>query len=255
MSQITASALMADFQRMLDEHWDYRDGAAQEGCVDCSGAFVWAFRQHGKRIYHGSNRIAREEVVALLPTAQARPGMAAFKRRSPEKSGYSLPTTYRTGGARCTGDLNDYYHIGLVDANGCVLNAQGTATGFVSTPLAQWDCAGYLKQVEYEKEETMSQTESITTAIVTAQNGRTVNLRQRPDKSSAILARVPLGTQVTVLETAEGWAHITVCEKTGYMMNEFLTQLDENDAATMSDVLSRVTALEKRVDALEGGVG
>ncbi len=99
----------------------------------------------------------------------------------------------------------------------------------------------------------MPQTESITTAIVTAQSGRTVNLRQRPDKSSAILARVPLGTQVTVLESAEGWAHITVCEKTGYMMNEFLTRQDENDAATMSDVLSRVSALEKRVDALEGG--
>ena len=41
---------------------------------DCSGAFARAYKAHGPSIYHGSNRIAREYVVELLPPSAAKPG-------------------------------------------------------------------------------------------------------------------------------------------------------------------------------------
>ena len=78
MSKIAVSDILGDFQRMLDEHWKYTAGASETGNVDCSGAFVWAHRQHGQRIYHGSNRIARTEIVELVPISAAKPGMAVL---------------------------------------------------------------------------------------------------------------------------------------------------------------------------------
>ena len=65
---------------------------------DCSGAFVRAYKAHGLSIYHGSNRIAREYVVQLLPPSYAKPGMAAFKAYNPGDKYYALPSEYKPGG-------------------------------------------------------------------------------------------------------------------------------------------------------------
>lgn len=118
---------------------------------DCSGAFVRAYRAHGLSIYHGSNRIAREYVVQLLPISRAEPGMAAFKARKPGEKYYALPAEYRKGGKRYSGDLNDYYHIGVVDTDGQhVLHCANTREGFLRSDIGQgWCAAARLKQVEY----------------------------------------------------------------------------------------------------------
>lgn len=243
-SLIPYQTLLHCFSQMLQEHWSYQMGAAKKGCVDCSGAFVYAYRQSGKSIYHGSNRIARYELVSLLPIDQAKPGMAALKCRTPTDKRYALPASYQQGGTYYTGDLNDYYHIGLVAQDMTVLNAQSASTGFTASPLSSWDFVGYLTQVDYQQEENMT-----STAFVTATSGQTVNLRQRPDKNSLIIARVPIGTPVQVSETADGWAQVTYGNHTGYMMTQFLkTSLDT------AELLSRLSALEKRVAALEGGM-
>lgn len=56
---MTAEQLVAEFEVMLTEHWAYAWGAAKEGVVDCSGAFVYAMEQYGLQIAHGSNSIYR----------------------------------------------------------------------------------------------------------------------------------------------------------------------------------------------------
>lgn len=172
---MTAQELIRDFQRMWTEKWGYISGAAggiwtqsnQDAAdektrkysqqwvgrrvADCSGAFVWAFKQHGQSIYHGSNRIAREHVEELLPITQAKPGMAVLKAREPGEKYYALPAEYRKGGKRCNGDLKDYYHIGLVDADGQhVLHCANTREGFVRGGIGQgWCAAARLKAVDY----------------------------------------------------------------------------------------------------------
>lgn len=119
---------------------------------DCSGAFVRAYKAQGMSIYHGSNRIAREHVEALLPVAEARPGMAVFKARAPGEKYYALPAEYRQGKGRCNGDLNDYYHIGLVDEDGAhVLHCANVQSGFVRGDLTQgWVAAARLREVSYD---------------------------------------------------------------------------------------------------------
>ena len=44
--------------------WRYEWGAAKQGCVDCSGAFVYALKKYGLSIYHGSNTIWREYLTS-----------------------------------------------------------------------------------------------------------------------------------------------------------------------------------------------
>ena len=47
MTIIQANDLIALFKRMAREHWRYEWGKAKEGAVDCSGAFVYAFKELG----------------------------------------------------------------------------------------------------------------------------------------------------------------------------------------------------------------
>lgn len=259
MSKIPVADILADFQRMRDNHWAYVAGSSATGKVDCSGAFVWAYRQHGKSIYHGSNRIAREEVAGLLPVKQAQPGMAVFKLRAPNHGRYDLPSAYKQGGKHYNGDINDYYHIGLMGENGKVLNAQSTATGFVESPLNDWDCVGYLNQVDYgggtnDMTETCNQV--LYTGVVVAQTGKTVNLRASANKSSNIVERVKIGTEVNVLEDLGEWLKVETADHQGYMMACYVVQsVDVVAQSEMQVVLERLEALEARIQALEGGVG
>lgn len=155
---INAIWLVKQFQRMWQEDWEYVWGASSTGKVDCSGAFVWAYRQQGAKIYHGSNRIARVHVERLIPIDEALrdglivPGMAAFRSRKPGQSKYELGKQYKEGGEYYTGDLNGYYHIGLVDEDtGYVLNAAGTSSDFDRHPIGEnWSHVARLLDVDYD---------------------------------------------------------------------------------------------------------
>lgn len=259
---IKAVEMVAIFTQMRTDRWGYipetsgemwtqakQDAATGENVrkygqqwvghrvADCSGAFVYAYRQRGLSIYHGSNRIAREYVVELLPISQARPGMAAFKARD---STQKLPKEYLPGGSHYNGDTKDYYHIGLVDADGQhVINAQSTQTGVVKSDLNGWDCVARLKAVEYpDTEEDMSDIK-----YVWAPTGDSVFLRPRASTNANYICKVPIGSQVEVLgTTSTGWSGVRYGEKTGYMMNQFLV-----DALPGEDA-GQQTAQESTVD-------
>lgn len=222
---IPVSALIADFQQMLREAWRYAWGACRQGEVDCAGAFKWAFEHHGCSLYQGSNRMARTEVVRLCPigSVQLVPGMVAFKHRIPGDPGYALPEGYKPGGSHHNGDLNDYYHVGLIDEDTArVLNAQGSATGFVASPVAQgWTHVGYLKQVDYGAPQ--ATVTSSATARVHADNGKPVKMRDKPSESCRSWVELPVGTLVTLRgPDLIGWTPVRCGGREGYIMTKFL---------------------------------
>ena len=62
-------------------------------------------------------------------------------------------------------------------------------------------------------------------AIVTAEKGSTVNLRQNPSMNATVLAKIPLKTIVEVLEEIDNeWAKIKYNDIIGYMMRQFLVK-------------------------------
>ena len=263
---MTKDAILALFEQMQVEHWRYTMGAAEQGIVDCSGAFVYACKVlDGVDLYHGSNYMARNEAMQLLPITQATPGMIAFKAREPSEQGYALPEKYRQGGKSYTGDVRDYYHVGLVSRDGThVLNAQSSETGFVSSALTTkngWDFVGYGMHIDYGDEDTTpKQEEGKTTmekATVTATSGSTVNMRVKPSVTANLVDRVPVGAQVDIVSSGSEWSIVKYDGLTGYMMTRYLTKdgTAGTDTTELDALKEQIAKLEERVQALEGGVG
>lgn len=216
---IKASALINLFQRMLDEHWAYAPGAAREGCVDCSGAFVWAYKQLGATIEHGSNSIAHLRVGEYVPVSEARPGYAVFKLR---------PWREDDSGNRWFDQQpGDCYHIGLMGQDGRVLNAQSTKTGFVASPVSQnWAFAAPLKAVSYSDDVEGGETMYGNATVKTQKAGSYVNLREGASTRAAVIGKVYDGERVNVLrEAGTGWIYgKTQAGAEGYMSADYIIE-------------------------------
>lgn len=252
---MTATELIQIFQTMHQEHWSYEWGKAQRGCVDCSGAFVYAFRQHGLSIAHGSNTIAREHIAGnLLPISKAKPGMVAFKCRTWRET----DRDNRWYGS----DPGDIYHVGLVDEDPrYVLNAKGEQSGFCRNEIKTWSYVAYLKNITYNKEE-VSKMQTATVVLPSGATGKTVNFRTRPDRDAQLVERVPVGSQVEVLEDQGAWCKIQWAGKTGYMMSNYL-EYEGQDGESLPDLTDddriqidqALKAIETAVDIIGNIVG
>ena len=210
---MTAKQLVQEFREMLG--WAYRWGDAKRGSVDCSGAFVYAFRQHGLKIYHGSNTIWRNYLSAKgrIGEIPLVPGAAVFKWREDGE-----PAQFRNDGE------DDFYHIGLYIGDGKVIEAKSVKYGCVESGInSGWTHEGYLKDVEYEEEE--ERVEEIRMAVVVAESGSTVNVRREPNGQR--IGRIPLGEKVEVYTSEGGWSSVAykggAAEAiSGYVKTEFL---------------------------------
>ena len=260
---IPVDQLIDLFRLMYQEHWRYVLGAAEEGCVDCSGAFVYAYRQFGMKIAHGSNAIARKYIIgAMMPISMAQPGMAAFKIKSPGEAGYDLPVKYQEGKAEYNGDLNDYYHIGLVDEDTrYVLNAKGEKYGFCLNLLTTkngWDFVAWLKDVNYDGKE--EGTGMIAKVVPTSTSkGNTVNMREKASTDSPIIVRVPFGSVVEVITDQGKWSHIEYDGKTGWMQSNYLEYtgmpddtITDEDRMTVMDCLKQIEQAAEKIGLILG---
>ncbi len=211
---IDVNKLLDLFERMEREHWDYELGAAREGCVDCSGAFVLAFKQLGASIEHGSNSIAHLRVGEYVPVAQAKSGYAVFKMRAWRDE---------DRGNRWYGESpGDCYHIGLMGRDGKVLNAQGVKTGFVASGAKSWAFAAPLNAVKYE---TKGDEKMFGNATVSVTSGY-LNIREGAGTAAKIIARAENRTRVNVIREAggTGWVFGKLeSGEAGYMSGEYLT--------------------------------
>lgn len=95
------------------------------------------------------------------------------------------------------------------------------------------------------KEEDDQMTEMNYLAVVTANKGKAVNLRQSPSTMSRVLKTVPLGEKVTVLahfDDAGVWAKVEYNGTAGYMMRMYLKaedwQSNEDEMVTITLPLS-----------------
>jgi hypothetical protein len=156
---IAVLELIALFQKALSEKWGYiwgasgqvwtkakQDAATREMTVkygskwighrvaDCSGLFVWAYKQLGASIYHGSNTIWNKYC--------SNKGELSGGKRSDGQ-----PIKPGTAVFMCKG--SDRHHIGLYIGDGTVIEARGTQTGVVTSLLSRWNEWGELKDVDY----------------------------------------------------------------------------------------------------------
>lgn len=260
---VKVASLIQLFQKMHKEHWAYIWGSAKEGCVDCSGAFDYAFKKlHGPNYPHGSNSIARKFIIGkLLPLSEAKPGMAAFKFHPPGEQGYDLPDKFLPGGGSCNGDYNDYYHIGLVDEDPkWVLNAKGEKEGFCRDGLTEkngWDCVAHLKGVDYgdsaeEKGEKIMQ-EAIV-VLPSGASGTTVNMRKTASTNAQVMVKVPVGSAIQVEDDQGQWCKILYEGRAGWMLSNYIEydgQGDETDGTETKVTLEQVEMVDRALKEIE----
>lgn len=228
MSKIPVNELISCFERMRDEHWDYCLNSAREGCVDCSGAFVWAYKQFNKTIFHGSNSIARLSVGDLLPISSARPGMVAVKVKD------------------WTDDDNDnrwydtnpgnVYHIGLViqnDSEMNVIEAKGERWGVVQSKLdSKWKFVAYLDDVDYTQKMEEVVMEYKYTGSIRLTSGY-VHLRSQPNITSKSIAKLYHGEPVEIGDSSQpNWYAIKdEAGNEGYVYSKYVNIEKEIESA------------------------
>lgn len=256
------SDFLAKVAEIAAESPTYKLGEdGSNGQCDCVGLIIGAIRRCGVKYteIHGSNWFARHYTRALMTVTAAddlQLGDLVYKARTPGAEGYALPSRYSKDP-----DRYDYYHIGVVTGVDPLRITHCTSGGgvdgiAVDSKLGQWRYKGQLTLIDdLKKEET-----PVSKGIVTAANGKPVNLRAKPKASAALIDRVPVGAEVTVRSSDGEWAQVSYNGRTGYMMAQFLTITGAADEAVSGDLAQRVAELtaavaelQRRVTELEGG--
>ena len=243
-----------------------------DGTCDCIGLIIGAIRRAGGKWpgTHGSNYAARFAVGGIMrnvSAAELEPGWIVFKALGPMDAGYDLPDKYRPGGAEYTGDVMDYYHVGVVTGVEPLAITHCTKGGgvdgvTVDTRQGDWRYAGPCALVTYDagtdSPEGGDTSMEIRRATVISQDGNPVKLRSTPSTDKPYLAKVPVGTQVEVMQDAQGWAQVRLPSgQVGYMMTKFLafegaeeTPEIEQDDTFATEVLDRLEGLQRTLDAV-----
>lgn len=237
-----------------------RDGS--DGLCDCIGLIIGAIRRNGIKYteIHGSNWFARHHTSSLMRVTDAADlslGDIVYKVRTPGAAGYDLPSRYAKDP-----DKYDYYHVGVVTGVDPMEITHCTSGGGVDgittdSKLGKWAYKGQLSEIDSQTEEGESMTIA---AKVIAANGKPVNMRKKPLTTSALVDRVPVGAEVSVISYDEDWAQIAHKGATGYMMTKFLDLPAEAPGAIsgvleqrVAELTQAVADLQARVAKLEGG--
>lgn len=234
---------MLDVQRLIQSFeeivgWPYASpGTNDRNGIDCSGAFVRAYRAQGASIYHGSNTIFRQhcsETGKISSVSDLTVGMAVFKNRQDGGE----PSKFQGDG------LGNMYHIGLVvSVNPLRIIHATTPVAKVDTALGNWSHYGRLAKVPYESEGQAVNSDILYIAVTVAENGLSVNFRAKADTSSTRLDQIPLGQQVQVLEhTNTTWARVRYNGKTGYIMRQFLQDVESIPDGSAANTDGRASA-------------
>ena len=243
---ISRADFVAAVERIAQAQPLYRTGGTgADGTCDCVGLIMGAMYQNGRSAYamHSSNYFARWQTDNLCPVenqAQLAAGDVVYKVRA--NTG-QLHERYLPGGRYDTGDMLDYYHAGVVVSTlpFCIVHCTSAdgISGIKRDESAEgWTHFGCVKGVGEMTEETR-------VAVVTAPSGSTVNLRSRPDTQSPVLARVPVGSEATLVEEVDGWARVRTKEGSGYMMTAFLMSGGQQMVSVPRETLqSLLAALE-----------
>ena len=193
-----------------------------DGKCDCIGQIIGAVRLSGLKWpwTHGSNYAARHRTNNLHYVSKASEqvlGDLVFKARNPGEEKYDLPSNYKDHP-----DKRDYYHVGVVTSvNPLTITHCTSVEGGIKrdNTLGAWHYTGTLNLIEEGDEPVVVDYK----AVVTADNGKPVNLRSNPSTNASVQESVRVGTEVDVLdEYDDTWAKIKTDRNVGYMMRKFL---------------------------------
>lgn len=229
MKKVTTAKYAAEVKVIYSEHPTYKTGHdGSDGQCDCIGMVRGALIRAGAdpvKGLSGTNYAARHTIINLVKMDRGAlcVGDVVLKTRPADDKDMPLPDRYRKGGADYNekwGETN-FTHIGTVTSvDPLNITHMTSPTAQIDTKVGNWKYYGELPQVTYTPAPD-PEPEPVK-AYVVAATGSTVNLRKSTSVNSALVDRVPIGSEVEVLESFTDWSFIRWKGKTGYMMTKFL---------------------------------
>ncbi len=187
IKRISLDAFLRKLEEIASLNPTYRSGGSgTDGTCDCIGLIIGAIRRAGGswNALHGSNYAARFETDSLRSFSDAgelRVGDLVYKAREPGESGYDLPAKYTKGWSAYTGDLRDYYHVGVVTSVRPLRILHMTTPAItVDTKIGKWRFHGWCRKIEDEVKEGVNDMSDIRTTTNASSAG--VNSSGRPDQ-------------------------------------------------------------------------
>ena len=239
-------AFLRGVQEIKAEAPTYRlGGDGSDGTCDCIGLIIGAIRRAGGKWTgtHGSNYAARFAVGGVMRNVDA--------------------DKYRVGGASYTGDVMDYYHVGVVTSveplNITHCTESGSVNGVtVDTRQGDWRYAALCTMVDYSDSDGGGEDMEERRAVVVSEDGNPVKLRPTPSTDKPYIAKVPVGTEVDVMQDAQGWSQVRLPSgQVGYMMSQFLAFEDEANGSGGGEysefeksVIDQLESIHSKLDAV-----
>lgn len=230
-----------------------KPGDGSNGVCDCIGLIIGALKRMGLKWtgIHGSNYAARYQSVDLKYIAaesQLRLGDVVYKGVGSDGKGkrpcnagtftheYDLPSRYKKGNQYYNGDMIDYYHVGVVTSVNPLRITHMTSprmkvdTSVNKNSSSPWNYHANVKPIVVAADDKPTpapdpkpEPSTGSKAIVYAENGKPVKMREYPSTSCGTWENVPCGTEVTITQPGEEWAKINAYGRRGwYMMSKFL---------------------------------
>ncbi len=247
---LNVDLLCQSFQEIIG--WPYKTpGTNDKNGIDCSGAFVRAYKAQNASIYHGSNTIYRQYcgVKGIINNVSVlQPGVAVFKHRTDGNE----PDKYKNDG------IGNMYHIGLVvSVSPLKIIHATTPVAKMDTTLGNWSYYGFLSDVNYASEPVPSVEKTV---IVTASS---VNMRKTP--AGEYMLRIPGGTTLSISnevtqnnilygETAYDGYH-------GWIDMTYVTEVDSgsedapDDSGDTVSIILPITTAQALLSALQEALG
>ena len=254
--KIPVRTFLAMVEQIAAEEPAYRiGGTGKDHTCDCIGLIMGAMGRAGVkwRGLHSSNYAARQEMESLKPIAansDLEAGEAVYKAYEPGQGGYKLPEKYERGGGEYTGDLRDYYHVGVVVSVYPLRIRHVTSPGGakMDTSLGKWAYHGKLKKIDYAGEPGGGGSTLETVIIAGGTPDAPIHMRVAGSTSASIVADIPQGSEAILIEGGGTWNRISWNGRTGYVMSIFVNR-KQDDGQGEKITVSRAE-LEKAYDIL-----
>jgi len=205
------------------------------GYSDCVGLVIGALSLAGTSWNgtHGSNYGARyrtKNLRKITSASQLKQGELIYKARNPGDAKYDsavINSKYKN-----SGDLKDYYHVGVVLTVNPLKIAHCSSGGMhYDTKLGKWGYAGECTLVDYTAASTTTESTAVNASegdndmegkcIVDVPNDTNVNVRASRSTNSKKLGMINEGSEVTVESDDGTWCKVKF---EGYVMSKFLKQ-------------------------------
>lgn len=229
---IGVSAFVRRVEQIAARNLTYRTGGlGKDGTCDCIGLIMGAMYELGHKQYdlHSTNYFARYQTLELKK-ANAKElfiGQLLFRARTNQDK---LNARYLPGGRYYTGDLLDYYHVGVVTSVDPLriieCTEYGDVTGIViSTKFGRWDYSGRLRGVDYAAQGEESEEEIMLYQARVVTKETPLTLRNAPVSGKKI-GELPRGAIVDVMSTGD-WPRVKYGDMLGYASAQYLERIEE----------------------------